>query len=189
MSIAPKRDRPDTHKVPRSFRERSQNESCATTRAIRQAQSAERFARATSKWAPRHSGANLNEHQALATTVRTPSVATLFGEKHLQRTLIKEQEILNYMIFCFCCPFIFPQFPDKSIRVFFSPFSRQLYVDLQGSSMIYLLKMVVYHTSSKLLNSQRGTLQPAANLKHRQEWHIITSWPTISSGWTYPPAI
>ena len=59
MSTAPQRERPDRPKVPRGLRERSQNEHRATTRAIWQAQSAERVTRAISKWAPRHNESDL----------------------------------------------------------------------------------------------------------------------------------
>ena len=59
MSTAPRRERSDTPKVPRGLHEPSQNEHRTTTRAIWHAQSAERVARAISKWAPHHSESDL----------------------------------------------------------------------------------------------------------------------------------
>ena len=59
MSTAPRRERSDTPKVPRGLHKPSQNEHRATTRAIWHAQSAERVARAISKWAPHHSESDL----------------------------------------------------------------------------------------------------------------------------------
>ena len=53
ISTAPRRERSDTHKVPRRLREPLQNSHRATTRAIRPAQSAKKVARAMSKFAPR----------------------------------------------------------------------------------------------------------------------------------------
>ena len=59
IGTAPQPERSDTHKVPRTFRERNQNSHRATTRAIWHARSAEKVARAISKFAPRHNESDL----------------------------------------------------------------------------------------------------------------------------------